>query len=199
MDTKVVALQKVSVFTTNPPKLCLLIWIKRVDSFSHFFVLNTGSGCNPIVLHTVESEGRQIKQCWIKYFKNPKQIPLYCNSCGLIASLCLRRGRTGSAYQNLNSLWQLSGPFKVGRVGGGSTSMQEGQTRERAEGSKIASISCKLVPPIRETDSPLVEFAARFPLSDIYMYWQKVNWKPGDHVGLPLNGEERKSPLPPPL
>ncbi len=44
-----------------------------------------------------------------------------------------------------------------------------GQTRERAEGSKIASISCKLVPPIRETDSPLVEFAARFPLSDIYI------------------------------
>jgi hypothetical protein len=35
---------KVSVSTPNPPKLCLWILLKRVDSLPHFFVLNTGSG-----------------------------------------------------------------------------------------------------------------------------------------------------------
>ncbi len=46
-DTIGVDLQKVSVSTTNPPQLCLWIRLKEsthwVYSFSHFFVLNTGS------------------------------------------------------------------------------------------------------------------------------------------------------------
>ncbi len=45
MDTKVVA--KCQCVCPNTPKLCLWIRFKKVDSFPHFFVLNTGSGFNP--------------------------------------------------------------------------------------------------------------------------------------------------------
>ncbi len=42
--------KKVNISAPNPPKLCLWTWLKRVNSFPYFFILNTGSVQNIIFL-----------------------------------------------------------------------------------------------------------------------------------------------------